>query len=90
MAKTTLQDLNNHLFEMIERLKDDELTGDKLKEELERAKSIDSLSGRILDNYSLKVKTAEMYINYGLMKPQQVLNECGVIIKGDPLLENKA
>ena len=89
MAKTTLQDLNNHLFEMIERLKDDELAGDRLKEELERAKAVDNLSGRILDNYSLKVKTAEMYLGYGLMTPKDALTECNVIIKSDLALENK-
>nr|DAD67401.1 MAG TPA: hypothetical protein [Siphoviridae sp. ctt5z12] len=89
MAKTTLQDLNNHLFEMIERLKDDELAGDRLKEELERARAVDNLSGRILDNYSLKVKTAEMYLEYGLMTTKDALTECNVIIKPDLALENK-
>ena len=75
---------------MIERLKDDELVGDKLKEELERARAVDSLSGRILDNYALKAKTAAMYMEYGIMKPKDALGECNAIIKPDLALKNNA
>lgn len=38
--KNTLGDLNNHLFAELERLGDEGLTGDELKEELTRAESI--------------------------------------------------
>ena len=42
-TKNTLADLNNHLFEQLERLNDDDLTGEKLQEERERAKSMASI-----------------------------------------------
>lgn len=51
--KNTLGDLNNHLFAELERLGDEGLTGDELKEELTRAESIVRVSSSIISNASL-------------------------------------
>lgn len=51
--KNTLGDLNNHLFAQLERLGDEELKGDELREELERAKSISNVAKTIIDNAAL-------------------------------------
>lgn len=51
--KNTLGDLNNHLFAELERLCDEGLTGDELKEELTRAESIVRVSSSIISNASL-------------------------------------
>ena len=48
MARNTLGDLNNHLFEQIERLLDDELAGEKLREEVVRAKAVASIAKEIV------------------------------------------
>lgn len=51
--KNTLGDLNNHLFAQLERLGDEDLQGEKLQEEIERAKSITALSSQIISNGNL-------------------------------------
>lgn len=51
--KNKLIDLNNHLFAQIERLSDEELLDDKLKEEIERSRAIGSVAKNVIDNARL-------------------------------------
>lgn len=51
--KNTLGDLNNHLFAQLERLNDEDLKGDELREEIERAKAVTNVASKIIDNGSL-------------------------------------
>jgi hypothetical protein len=51
--KNTLSDLNDLLFEEIKRLGNEEMVGDKLMEEVCRAKSISEIAGRVIDNGAL-------------------------------------
>jgi hypothetical protein len=46
--KNKLSDLNNHLFETLERLNDDKIKGDVLRDEIERAKAIAGIGGQIV------------------------------------------
>lgn len=48
--RNTLGDLSLHLFAQLERLNDEELKGEELKEELMRAKAITDIAGKIIDN----------------------------------------
>lgn len=55
-----LSDLNNHLFAQLERLGDEELSGDRLIEELARAKSIANVSSQIIQLGSLALKAEQL------------------------------
>lgn len=74
-----LVDLNNHLFEALERLNDEELTDDKLKMEIERSKAITGIANSIISNANLALKVEEFRENYGTVKEPaklpQFLNE---------------
>ena len=51
--QNTLGDLNNHLFAQLERLGDEELKGEALQEEMNRAKSITSIASQVISNGNL-------------------------------------
>lgn len=54
--KNTLADLNNHLFAQLERLGDEDLKGEDLREELERAKAVAGVAEQIISNGTLVLK----------------------------------
>jgi hypothetical protein len=51
--KNKLSDLHNHLFAELERLGDEELTGEKLKEESMRSQAISDIATVIVANGNL-------------------------------------
>lgn len=65
--KNKLMDLNNHLFEQLERLNDEDLSGEKLDIEIKRAEAMHKVAGQIISNAGLALK-AHSLINDGLIK----------------------
>lgn len=63
--KNTLADLNNYLFEQIERLQDDSLTDEQFNKEVERSKSITSVAKTIIENGALAFKARKHMDEYG-------------------------
>lgn len=61
--KNTLGDLNNHLFAQLERLSDEDLKGEQLSEEIERAKAVTTVANQIISNGSLVLQAQRFYDN---------------------------
>ena len=62
MARNKLIHLNNHLFEALERINDENLKGESLQEEIARAKTITTIGDTIINNAGLALE-AEKYKN---------------------------
>ncbi len=65
--KNKLIDLNNHLFAQLERLSDEEISPEKLTDEINRAKAIQGVASAIIENAKLALD-AQKAINEGLIK----------------------
>ena len=63
--KNKLIDLNNHMFAQLERLGDESLTGDALKQEIERGKAIANVSRQVIDNAALALDAHKLELEYG-------------------------
>lgn len=57
MARNKMSDLRDHMFAALERLNDEELSTEKLQEEIQKAKSIASIG-------SVLVNSAKVEIDY--------------------------
>lgn len=63
--RNKITDLNDHLFAELERLSDEELTGEKLQEEIVRAKSVGDIAGKIIDNAKLALDATKLQVEFG-------------------------
>lgn len=59
--KNTLGDLNNHLFQQLERLNNKNLKGEQLQEEINRAKAVSDVANKIIDNESLVLEAKKWF-----------------------------
>ena len=62
--KNTLVDLNNHLFEQMERLNDDDLTIEQLEKEIKRTDAMKDIATQIISNASILLKATELNMEY--------------------------
>lgn len=67
-----LIDLNNHLFAEMERLGDEELNGDSLTQEIERARAITGVASQIIANGALALRAEQFKSEIGPLKEAKV------------------
>lgn len=64
--KNTLTDLNNYLFESIERLLDDGLSDEEFEKEIKRSETVQKVAKAIIDNGSLALQAQKHFDEYGV------------------------
>ena len=62
--RNTLVDLNNHLFEQLERLNDEELTDEQLEKEIKRTDAMKDIATQIIANANIVLKATELNMEY--------------------------
>ena len=63
--KNTLSDLNNYLFEAIERITDDELTDEALDKEIKKSEAVQKIAKTIIENGHLALNAQKHIDEYG-------------------------
>lgn len=63
--KNTLADLNNYLFEAIERVNDDSLDDAQLEKEIKRSETVQKIAKTIIDNGNLALQAKKHLDEYG-------------------------
>lgn len=66
--KNKLSDLNNHLFAQLERLGNEDLSGDELTDEISRARAVTDVSQQIISNANITLKAQALMYEYGIIK----------------------
>jgi hypothetical protein len=63
MPRNKISDLNNHLFAQLEKLNDDQLQGENLNTEVNRARAMSSLASQIINSTKLTLDAIKMANN---------------------------
>ena len=71
--RNTLGDLNNHLFEQLERINDDSLNEEDLNKEIKKAETITTIAETIIKNGELQFKAAMKAAEYGVVNQEQMI-----------------
>lgn len=78
--KNKLTDLNNHLFEQLERLNDEDLNEEQLTKEIGRTKAMTDVANSIINNAKLVLDASKFLEDsgYSLSAPQGTLKLLGI------------
>lgn len=71
--RNKMTDLNNHLFEALERINDEDLKGEELTAEIYRAKAVSDLATTIINNADIMLKAQKQASELGISPPPNIL-----------------
>lgn len=71
--KNKLTDLNNYLFEQIERINDDSLSDEELDKQIKKSEQINALAETIIRDGELQYKAAMKAAEYGVLNQKQMI-----------------
>ena len=60
-----MSDLNNHLFAQIERLSDENLSDEKIEQELKRTDGVVKIAEQIISNAELCLRASKLLVDNG-------------------------
>ena len=60
-TKTTLNDLNEYLFQELDRLTNDDLSAEELDKEIKRSDALQKVAKTIIDNGTLALQAKKAY-----------------------------
>ena len=63
MAKNKLSDLNNHLFAQLERLNEEDLNDQQIKNEVSRAKAISVIASQVIKSAKVTIDAMKLVAN---------------------------
>jgi len=66
--KNKLIDLNNYLFEQIEKLNDDDLTQEQLSQQISKAETISKISKTIIETAQLQLDAIKVAADNGVVQ----------------------
>jgi len=78
MTKSSLGDLNSHLFAALNRLSVDTLSPDEIETECKRAEAVVAVADQITNNAKTQLAAAKLYAEHG----QAILPHLPLIGKG--------
>jgi len=70
--KNKIEDLNNYLFEQLERLQDDSLNDDQMQQEINRSRAVTSVASQIIQLGDLSLRATKLRAEYnnGIALPE--------------------
>lgn len=70
--KNKLTDVNDYLFEQLEKLNDEDVTEDVLEATIKKAETVNKIADTIIKNGELQFKAMKMASDYGIINEKQV------------------